>query len=158
MKKLRNALLIAAMLLTAAITWRCLAGDARPLTIPTLTAAEDTLSPLEHFRLERNETELRNMAALELLCAPDQPDETLRHDAAVQLQTLIDARQKQLAMEAILLESGFGACTAVLTNDQLTIVTDTATLTDRDNALLLELSQLHAGVSPQNLRVICAGQ
>lgn len=154
-----NALLLGVMLFAALSA--CLLhnagsfGHADLVTLPVSTACTEPLPPLRQYRLERNETELRNMAALEALIQNDTIDSDLRRDAAAALAALVDARQKQLAVEGALLESGFGNCTAVLTGEQLTIVTDQPALTAADNAMLLELAQVHADIAPTGLRVIC---
>lgn len=152
-----NLLLMAVMTLTAAA---CLMYQTKPRStaalLPVSTAATSVLTPTEEYRLARNETELRDLAALEAICQSDAVDAELRADAAQALQTLVSARQRQLAVEGALLQSGLGDCVAVITGDILTLVSQQKTLTAQQSAQVVELAQIHAGVSAANIRVVCA--
>ena len=158
----RNLLLLALLLTTMAVSYlvnqRQLAQEASAVTIPVTEVAAPTAAPIEQYRQERDAAALKDMAALEALCAQDNLDAQTRADAAAQLQRLIDVRQKQTALEGALLESGIAPCAAVVAEGSVTIVTEKATLTDGETALLLTMAQAHAGVEPSGVRVITAGE
>lgn len=158
----RNLLLLALLLTTMAVSYlvnqRQLAQEASAVTIPVTEVIAPTAAPIEQFRQERDAAAVRDMAALEALCAQENLDAQTRADAAAQLKRLIDVRQKQTALEGALLESGIAPCAAVVAEGSVTIVTEKATLTDGETALLLTMAQTHAGVEPSGVRVITAGE
>lgn len=160
--KHRNLLLLALLLTTMAVSYlvnqRQLAQEASAVTIPVAEVAAPTAAPIEQYRQERDAAALRDMAALEALCAQEDLDAQTRADAATQLKRLIDIRQKQTALEGALLESGIAPCAAVVAEGSVTIVTEKATLTGGETALLLTMAQTHAGVEPSGVRVITAGE
>ena len=158
--KHRNLLLLALLLTTMAVSYlvnqRQLAQEASAVTIPVTEVSAPTAAPIEQFRQERDAAALKDMAALETLCAQDNLDAQTRADAAAQLKRLIDVRQKQTALEGALLESCIAPCAAVVAEGSVTIVTEKATLTDGETALLLTMAQTHAGVEPSGVRVMAA--
>ncbi|MGN0777843.1 MAG: SpoIIIAH-like family protein [Aristaeellaceae bacterium] len=158
--KYRNMLLLTLLLVTMAVSYmanqRQMAEEASTVTIPVQEVAAPELTPLEQYRQERDAAALRDMAALEALCAQEKLDEQTRSDAAAQLQRLIDTRQKQTALEGALSSSGIAPCAAVVAQGSVTIVTEKATLTEGERALLLTMAQSHAGVEPSGVRVITA--
>ena len=160
--KHRNLLLLALLLTTMAASYlvnqRQMAQDASTVTIPVTEVAAPTATPIEQYRQERDAAALTDMAALESLCAQESLDAQTRADAAAQLKRLIDARQTQTAPAGALLESGIAPFAAVVSEGSVTIVTEKATLTSGETALLLTMAQTHAGVEPSGVRVITAGE
>ena len=151
----RNAFLL--MLLITALAFSSLAGQSStPATvdIPVIGAAASALSPLQAYRLQRDEDALADIAALEALIAQPLLDTATREDAATRLQGIIDCRQAQSALEGALVSSSLAPCVAVIAGDSLTIVTEKAVITERDSALVLTLAAAHAGVKPENIRII----
>ena len=156
----RNLLLV--LLLTATMLISCLnyiryrEGSAVSVSIPLLHSQSVVQSALERFRAERDETAAADMAVLRELCAQESLDARTREDAATQLQRMIDRREKQLALEGALTQSGLSPCAAVVTEGSVTIVTEKRALSSGENALVLALAQQHAGVEPSSVRVITA--
>lgn len=155
--KHRNAFLI--LLLAATLAVSSLSGQPdTPATvnIPVTEAAAAPVSPLEAYRLQRDQEARDDIAALEALIAQPLLEASTREDAADRLQEIIDCRQAQSAMEGALVSSSLGPCVAVLSNGCLTIVTEKAEVTQKDSALVLTLAAAHTGVKPENIRIITA--
>lgn len=124
--------------------------------IPVMSTSSVTLSPLEAYRQQRDQTALNDIAALEKLIAHAALDEQTRSDASDRLSAIIEARQAQTALEGALLGSSLSPCVAVVAGDAVTIVTGKSTMTEKDTALVLTLAAAHTGVKPQNVRIITA--
>lgn len=124
--------------------------------IPVMSTSSVTLSPLEAYRQQRDQTALNDIAALEKLIAQAALDEQTRSDASDRLSAIIEARQAQTALEGALLGSSLSPCVAVVAGDAVTIVTGKSTVTEKDTALVLTLAAAHTGVKPQNVRIITA--
>lgn len=124
--------------------------------IPVREVSAQPLSALESYRQTRDQEALADIAALEKLIAQPTLDAATREDAAARLQEIIDARQAQSALEGALVGSSLYPCTAVVAGGSVTIVTEKATVTDKDSALVMTLAAAHAGVSPENVRIITA--
>lgn len=158
----RNALLLVCLLLTLAVS--CLMNQERLLeaaatvSLPVEQVSTSPTSRLEEYRLRRDETTLRDMAALEALCQQENLAAQTREDAAAQLQELVASRQAQLDLEGALTQSGVYPCVAVVSTGSVTIVTEKETLSDGESALVLTLAQAHAGVAPSGVRVMTAGE
>lgn len=156
----RNLLLILLLLATMAVSSLAnqerLSQDAATVSLPVVEPCAEPAGRIELFRQQRDTTAMQDMAALQTLVHQEQLDEQTRAEAARQLQSLVDAREKQLALEGALLESGLYPCAAVVSAGQVTIVTEKTTLTDDESALLMTMAQLHAGASPSQVSVITA--
>lgn len=161
LKKHRNALLLAALLLT--LTASCLAQQHRlqhsvpTVALPVETAAPPHAGTLESFRRQREAAHLSDVAALQALCEADNVDAAIRSDAALQLQAMVQRHEQQLALEGALASSGVQPCVAVINEGSVTVVTDRHTLSEGETALILTLAQVHAGVSPSGVRVATSG-
>lgn len=153
--KHRNLLLIS--LVTAAMLIGHYSSDDQPVTvdIPVVETAAAIQSPVESFRQRRNQAECTDIAALEQLVMRDDLDEQMRCKAAERLQSIIDARQIQSAIEGALATSSLYPCAVVLEGGILSIVTEKSAVTDRDMALVLSLAADHGGVKPEAVRIIC---
>lgn len=121
-----------------------------------LTSSTSTLSALESFRMSRDNAYERDVAALETLVSAEDTDRVTRQQAADTLEKLITQHQTQLALEGALLASDLQPCCAVVTEQSLTIVTQKQEITAEDTALVLTLSQLHAGFSAENVQIMTA--
>ena len=158
--KYRNYFLFVALLATLAVSY--FAQQERLLEASTtvnLPVEQVTASPsgkLEEFRLRRDASLQTDMAALQALCDQENLTAQTREDAAAKLQALIDTRQAQLALEGALTQSGVYPCVAVISPGSVTIVTEKATLSDGESALVMTLAQAHAGVEPSGVRVMTA--
>lgn len=158
--KYRNYFLFVALLATLAVSYfahqeRLLQASAT-VSLPVEQVTASPSGKLEEFRLRRDESLQTDMAALQALCGQDNLDAQTREDAAAKLQALIDTRQAQLALEGALTQSGVYPCLAVISPGSVTIVTEKATLSDGESALVMTLAQAHAGVEPSGVRVMTA--
>lgn len=158
--KHRNAFLIALLAATLAVSGYANQQEASSasamVTIPVTETAAQPLSPLESYRQARDQQTQADLAALEALIAQTTVDESTRDAAADRLQEIIDARQAQSAMEGALVSSSLYPCAAVISGGSVTIVTEKSAVTDKDSALVMTLAAAHAGVPPENVRIITA--
>ena len=156
----RNLLLILLLLATMVISSMAnqdrVEQEAATVSLPVVEPYAEPAGKVELFRQQRDAASLQDMAALQALVNQEQLDPLLRAEAAAQLQALVDAREKQLALEGALLESGLYPCVAVISGHQVTVVTGRADLTDSDTALLMAMAQLHIGALPAQVSVITA--
>ena len=156
----RNLLLILLLLATMAVSSLAnqerLTQEAATVSLPMVEPYAEPAGRIELFRQQRDTAALQDMAALQALVGQEQLDRQTREEAAAQLSMLVDHRERQLALEGALLESGFYPCAAVVSAGQVTIVTEKASLSDDEMALLMTMAQLHAGASPAQVSVITA--
>ncbi|MBE5810290.1 MAG: SpoIIIAH-like family protein [Clostridiales bacterium] len=153
--KHRHAFLLT--LLVSALAISSLARQPSPpatVEIPVTEAAAASVSALEAYRLQRDQDTMADIAALEALIAQPLLDTATREDAADRLQEIIDCRQAQSALEGALVSSSLAPCVAVISGGSLTIVTEKADITSRDSSLILTLAAAHAGISPENIRIM----
>lgn len=156
--KHRNLFLILLLVTTLAIGANASRDQLHSPTveIPVMAVTSPTLSPLESYRQQRDQQTLTDIAALEKLIAQSTLDTDTKEDAAVRLQAMIAARQAQSALEGSLCGSSLAPCVAVLAGDALTIVTEKADINKKDTTLVLTLAAAHAGIRPENVRIITA--
>lgn len=158
--KHRNSFLLGLLIITLAVSGYASRQQATEASatveIPVTEAAAQPLSPLETYRQQRDQEARSNIAALEKLIAQVNLDEATRDAAAQQLQQIIDNRQAQTALEGALIGSSLYPCAAVVSEGNVTIVTEKAAVTDKDSALVLTMAAAHAGASPENVRIISA--
>ena len=147
-------LLLAATLLVSTFVRR--ENTVPTVSIPVTETAAQASSALEAYRQQRDADAKSDMAALEALCSQATLDERTLADAAAQLQRIIDYRQAQSALEGALLNSSLYPCVAVVSNGNVTIVTEKSTITDKDTALVLSLAAVHAAAAPESVRIITA--
>ena len=150
----RNLLLALLLLTTMVVTSASRQEQAATVSLPVVEPCAAPEDRIELFRQQRDATSLQDMAALQALVDQEALDPQTRAEAAEQLRALVDAREKQLALEGSLLESGIHPCAAVISAGQVTIVTEKTQLTEDETALLLTMAQLHAGASPTQVSVI----
>ncbi len=154
----RNAFLLA--LLGATLTVSGYAnqqsGGPAAVDIPVVETAAQAISPLESYRQRRDQDALADMAALERLCAQENLDSATREAAAAQLQEIVANRQAQSALEGALVNSSLAPCVAVAAGGCLTVVTEKSAVTEQDSARVIALAAAHAGIAPENVRIITA--
>lgn len=121
-----------------------------------LVSSETSLSPLEAFRMSRDNSYQQDTSALETLVSADKTDNTTHQQAADTLEKLILCHQTQLALEGALSTSALAPCCAVVTDGSLTIVTEKAEITAEDTALVLTLAKTHAGLDAANVQILTA--
>ncbi len=156
----RNLFLLMLLLITLLVSGMAnrerLEAASATVDIPVTEVLSQPSSALETYRIQRDQATLADMAALDALCAQTNLDSRTREDAAAKLQSIIDSRQMQTALEGALLDSSLSPCVAVVSGGSVTIVTGKATVTEKDTALVLTLAAAHAGASPENVRIITA--
>ena len=154
--KYRNMFLIGLLAVTLAFSGYAKQDDTRAasVNIPVTEVAVPPLNALESFRQQRDQGSMADIAALEKLIAQSDLEEGIREDAAACLQGMIEAHQAQTALEGALSGSSLSPCVAVVQGDSLTLVTEKATITQKDSALVMTLAGAHAGISPENVRII----
>lgn len=155
----RNTFLLA--LLTATLAVGALTHQDRMDAVPTVSipvtqTAARRLSPLEEYRVSRDRQAEADMAALERLCHAEQLDQATRQSAADRLQEIVSNHQAQSALEGALAQSSLYPCVAVVAGGCVTIVTEKTVITEKDSALVLTLCAAHAGIQPENVRIITA--
>lgn len=154
----RNFLIFTLLLTTlcaSSLTYRQRTEDHETsVSLPLIQPAKASDDPIEAFRRQRDQDIAADLSALQALIDQDKLDDQTRHDAALQLQSLVDAREKQLALESALLSSGIYPCVAVISPGNVTIVTRKETLSEAETALLLTMAQVHAGAEAASVRVI----
>ena len=95
-KRYRNALLMALMMATLAVSYfvhqEQLQQASATVSLPVEQVKQDGTSRLEEFRQRRDETALTDMAALQALCDQENLSARTREDAAAQLQALVSRR------------------------------------------------------------------
>ncbi len=155
----RNTFLLALLTSTLAVgslTHQDRADAVPTVSIPVTETAAARLSPLEEFRINRDRQAEADMAALERLCHAEQLDQATRKSAADRLQEIVSNRQAQSTLEGALAQSSLYPCAAVVEGGCVTIVTEKTVITEKDSALVLTLCNAHAGVKPENVRIITA--
>lgn len=160
--KHRNALLLLCLLVTLAASWfftnRRLTEAAATVSLPVEPVSAPVTSHLDAFRARQEEAYRSDTAALQALCDQENLSSATREDAAAQLRRMVDTRQTQLALEGALAQSGVSPCVAVISPGSVTVVTEKASLSDGESALVMTLAQAHAGVEPSGVRVMTAGE
>lgn len=155
-KNLLLALLLLATMVASSLSNQERLGQATTVSLPMVEPSAEPMDKMTLFRQQRDAASLQDMAALQALVGQEELDPQLRAEAASQLQALVDAREKQLALEGALLGSGLQPCVAVVSPGQVTIVTEKVTLTEDETALLMTMAQLHTGALPAQVSVITA--
>ena len=153
----RNTFLMALLIVTLILGSHSSSGnpEAATVSIPVVETAAASVSAVESFRQQRDQSVRADIAALERLIDQEALDAQTRQDAAERLQAIIDARQVQSAIEGALTGSSLYPCAAVLQGGILSIVTEKSTVTDRDAALVMTLAADHGGIAPEDVRIIC---
>ena len=147
-------LLLATMVVSSLANQERLEQEASTVSLPVVEPYAEPAGKIELFRQQRDAASLRDMAALQSLIDQTQLDQQTRAEAAEQLRSLVDAREKQLALEGSLLQSGVYPCVAVVSAGQVTIVTGKSTLTEDETSLLMTMTQLHTGAQPAQVSVM----
>ena len=149
-------LLLATMVASSLSNQERLQQEAATVYLPMVEPSAEPRDKMTLFRQQRDAASLQDMAALQALVGQEELDPQTRAEAASQLQALVDAREKQLALEGALLESGLHPCVAVISAGQVTIVTEKGSLTEDETALLMTMARLHTGALPAQVSVITA--
>ena len=146
--KILNALMLLTVAAALGITLlRSPGEESAPLSLPELKPAV-TLHPAQAYRQRRSAARREEEAALAALI---QQEET-RDTAQAQLQEMVNAREIELAIEGALAGKGYPNGLCVYRKGRLTVFVD-GHINSHDAALLSDLAQEIAGISPQNIRI-----
>ena len=149
-------LLAATLVVSAAANREKLATASATVNIPVTETAAQPATALERYQLQRAEEQNADTAALEALCSQTLLDKQTRENAAARLQSIIDCRQAESAIEGALSGSSLYPCVAVIAGDSLTLVTGKSAITDKDAILVMTLAKAHAGITPEHVRILPA--
>jgi len=123
---------------------------ADPQPTPTPVPAQEA----ESGRTLREEAYDKDRASLEALLDSGAADEQTRAQAAKRLQQLVNDHQNEIAVEEALRGAGYQPVLVLLQNGALTVM-----LTGEnagDSAAIFALCAAHAGISPENIRIMTA--
>lgn len=117
---------------------------------PTPAPAQEA----ESGRALREEAYDKDRASLEALLDSGAADEQTRAQAAKRLEQLVSDHQSEIAVEEALRGAGYQPVLVLLQNGALTVMLtgDNA----GDSAAIFALCAAHAGISPENIRIMTA--
>lgn len=150
------ALLSVTLLVSSSANRRRLENEAIVTSVPVMRSADPAAAAVAGYISDRDTTYLKDIDALTELIAQTTLDAQTRQNAADQLALLIHCREARDAIEEALASTDLAPCAAVVTKDAVTIVTAQSTPTDDDAALVITLANAHAGVGPEDVRIITA--
>ena len=157
MKKARLWIVAAVMVLALGAAWYFSRGSGKnTVALPVLTQTTTAASPVEAWREKRTAQRKEDIATLQALLDRTGLDEDAREDAVALLTRLVQWSEEETALEGALASSGISPCAAMRSEGMVTLVTEKATLSDGERALLLTMAQTHAGVPPEGVQVVTA--
>lgn len=149
---LRRGLLGLLLVCAGWMLWRSAKAPeaANPLPTPTPAPTREA----ETGRTLREEAYDKDRASLEALLDSGATDEQTRAQAAQRLQQMVSDHQSEIAVEEALRGAGYQPVLVLLQNGALTVM-----LTGEnagDSAAIFALCAAHAGISPENIRIMTA--
>lgn len=144
--------LLAILVLTAGILWwtegrwQDVAKN-QPIATPVPTAKQDE-------RLKRETAYDRDVAALQAMLESGAANEATQEMAAQKLAELIGEHQHEIGLETALLEAGYENAVVLMQNGAVTVMVPQERVNEETSAQLLELCVVHAGVGPENIRIM----
>lgn len=124
---------------------------------PDMASPQPTPAPTQEAQSERalrEEAYDKDRASLEALLDSGAADEQTRAQAAKRLEQLVSDHQSEIAVEEALRGAGYQPVLVLLQNGALTVMLtgDNA----GDSAAIFALCAAHAGISPENIRIMTA--
>lgn len=110
--------------------------------------------PAQDERLKRETAYDRDVAALQALLESGAADEATQQMAARKLSALIEEHQHEIGLETALLEAGYENAVVLMQNGAVTVLLPEAALSEAAGVQIVELCVIHAGVGPENVRVM----
>ena len=160
LKRNLNLILIVLLMLTMAVAsfanQRRAERQSSAVSLP-VTRTDSSGGAVETYREQRESEDERELSALETLSQQDALDVQTREDAAALLQQLVARREQQSALEKALNSTALAPCVAVVGDGCVTVVTQQASVTSAQTALVMSRARAHAGVEPSGVQVIVAG-
>lgn len=144
--------LLAILVLTAGILWWTEGrwqneAKNQPIATPVPTAKQDE-------RLKRETAYDRDVAALRAMLESGAANEATQEMAAQKLAELIGEHQHEIGLETALLEAGYENAVVLMQNGAVTVMVPQERVNEETSAQLLELCVVHAGVGPENIRIM----
>ena len=144
--------LLAILVLTAGILWWTEGrwqneAKNQPIATPVPTAKQDE-------RLKRETAYDRDVAALQAMLESGAANEATQEMAAQKLAELIGEHQHEIGLETALLEAGYENAVVLMQNGAVTVMVPQERVNEQTSAQLLELCVVHAGVGPENIRIM----
>lgn len=144
--------LLAILVLTAGILWWTEGrwqneAKNQPIATPVPTAKQDE-------RLKRETAYDRDVAALQAMLESGAANEATQEMAAQKLAELIGEHQHEIGLETALLEAGYENAVVLMQNGAVTVMVPQERMNEETSAQLLELCVVHAGVGPENIRIM----
>lgn len=142
-------------LLLACAGWMLWQGAGTPDAAepqPTSTPAPTQTAQSE--RSLREEAYDKDRASLETLLDSGAADEQTRAQAAKRLQQMVSDHQSEIAVEEALRGAGYQPVLVLLQNGALTVMLNGENA--GDSAAIFALCAAHAGISPENIRIMTA--
>ena len=145
--------LLAILVLTAGILWWTEGrwqneAKNQPIATPVPTAKQDE-------RLKRETAYDRDVAAQQAMLESGAANEATQEMAAQKLAELIEEHQHEIGLETALLEAGYENAVVLMQNGAVTVMVPQERVNEETSAQLLELCVVHAGVVPENIRILC---
>ena len=150
------ALLTVTLLVSSSANRRRLEEEAIMTSMPVIRTNESSATAVAAYISDRDAIYQRDVEALSALISRQDLDERTLHSAALQLQALIHHREARDAIEEALATTSLAPCAALVTDGAVTLVTAKAAPTAEDSALVLTLASIHAGINPEDVRIITA--
>lgn len=144
--------LLAILVLTAGILWWTEGrwqneAKNQPIATPVPTTKQDE-------RLKRETAYDRDVAALQAMLESGAANEATQEMAAQKLAELIGEHQHEIGLETALLEAGYENAVVLMQNGAVTVMVPQERMNEETSAQLLELCVIHAGVGPENIRIM----
>ena len=148
---LRRGLLVVLILAAGMLWWT--EGEPKPVQEP-LPESTPLPAPQRDERLKRETAYERDVAALQALLESGAADAATQELAAQKLTELIGEHQHEIGLETALLEAGYENAVVLMQNGAVTVMVPQEILSESASAQILELCVIHAGVGPENVRVM----
>lgn len=144
--------LLAALLIAAGILFR----QNMPPSVPTETPPEASVSPAPTVsgRDVRELSYEKDTAALRALTENGQLQQSVRDQAAEQLNRMVQNHQTELAVEEALQKAGFVKALVIMQNDSLTVNAGPQELSGADSMTILSVCVAHSDVPSENIRIM----
>lgn len=150
------SLLTVTLLASSAANRRRLEGEAIVTSLPITSVQAASDDSIAVFIADRDALHQQEVAALSALIDRTDIDSRTRDQAAAQLTALVQSRQAREALEDALSGTALAPCTAVVSGGAVTIITANPSPSGEDAALVMTLAAAHAGVQPQDVRILPA--
>jgi hypothetical protein len=153
-------LLLVCAFLAAGVLLNSLSKGQSALLIPVeKAAAKVSLSPapissLQAYRDRREQTRSEDVQTLQGILDSGSANASLLADVTLQLSQITKAREQELAIEGVLLGSGFSPCLAVVAPGSVTVILGRESLSRGEAALVMTLCESHTDEPLDNIKIM----